>query len=364
MLIIVLFGAIQGFVLSFFLLAKPKENKVAFYYFFFFLITISYFNFSYALHYSEIIIIENFSITTLPFPYKYLIGVCFYFYVKFQVKKSGGGFSKLEYLLFLPAIVYGFLRLYWFVIFILNIDKDIFWNVYVSGFFVYNEIAYLLFNLILAIVSLQFLKKQKGKMVLNKNGLKHWKWVLKIAYSFALFTLCNFLYQILILFFNLEHSGKFYLIFLILNTIYIYWLGFESLVNKKYLFSFFTLKNVNQNFINSSDYLLEKLNEVIELDEIYKRKNLKVADLASLLEITEKELSDYIFENYSMSFSDFINQKRVEKVKELILKKESEKYTLVTIAENAGFNSKTSFNTVFKKHTGLTPTEYKNQHKK
>jgi AraC-like DNA-binding protein len=64
-----------------------------------------------------------------------------------------------------------------------------------------------------------------------------------------------------------------------------------------------------------------------------------------------------------MSFSDYINQQRIEKVKKLLKSEDQKKYTLLAIAENAGFSSKSSFNAVFKKMTGLTPTQYKANHK-
>jgi len=60
-----------------------------------------------------------------------------------------------------------------------------------------------------------------------------------------------------------------------------------------------------------------------------------------------------------MNFSEFLNQYRIEKVKELLRSSEANKYTLVTLAEAAGFSSKSSFNAIFKKMTGMTPSAYK-----
>ena len=63
------------------------------------------------------------------------------------------------------------------------------------------------------------------------------------------------------------------------------------------------------------------------------------------------------------NFFDFINSYRVESVKEMLLNKEFEHYTVLAIGLESGFNSKTSFNTVFKKMTGVTPSEYRKQNK-
>ena len=78
-----------------------------------------------------------------------------------------------------------------------------------------------------------------------------------------------------------------------------------------------------------------------------------------MVETTEKALSLYIHESYGASFSEYINRLRVEKVKTMILNTEQEQYTLLALAEKAGFSSKSSFNAVFKRVTGFTPTQFK-----
>lgn len=64
---------------------------------------------------------------------------------------------------------------------------------------------------------------------------------------------------------------------------------------------------------------------------------------------------------YQLNFSQFVNQYRVEKAKELLLNNH-QNYTVLAIAYESGFNSKTAFNTTFKKICGLTPTEFTKAH--
>ena len=112
------------------------------------------------------------------------------------------------------------------------------------------------------------------------------------------------------------------------------------------------------------DSNLKSLSVVSKLKKsMLANKNLKISDLASLLNTTDKALSHHIHENFGMSFTNYINQLRVEKVKTLLYSREQDKYTLLAIAEKAGFSSKSSFNAVFKKITGLTPTQYKTRYK-
>ena len=61
------------------------------------------------------------------------------------------------------------------------------------------------------------------------------------------------------------------------------------------------------------------------------------------------------------SFFDLINSYRIEEAKKMIKEPEDEKMTISEVMYKVGFNSKSSFNTAFKKYTGLTPSEYKSQ---
>ena len=66
-----------------------------------------------------------------------------------------------------------------------------------------------------------------------------------------------------------------------------------------------------------------------------------------------------INEGLKKNFYDLVNGYRVEEAKRLLVDPNSNNYTVLSIGFEAGFNSKTTFNTVFKKFTGLTPTAYR-----
>ena len=63
-----------------------------------------------------------------------------------------------------------------------------------------------------------------------------------------------------------------------------------------------------------------------------------------------------------MSFYDFVNEYRVKEASKRLLDPAYREYTILAIALDAGFHSKTSFNRMFKKVTGLTPSQYIKQH--
>ena len=107
----------------------------------------------------------------------------------------------------------------------------------------------------------------------------------------------------------------------------------------------------------------EHLSELINLMEKEKpfiNSNLTLQDLSQKLSISTHNLSEIINSQLKKSFFDFINKYRVDEVKKALADPQKKNYTLLAIALDSGFNSKSSFNSIFKKHTNMTPSEYKN----
>lgn len=103
-----------------------------------------------------------------------------------------------------------------------------------------------------------------------------------------------------------------------------------------------------------------KLWNHMEQEKKYLNSELTIHDLAKELNLSSKILSQIINEGYSCNFFDFINKFRIEEAKRLILNQTDDKMTILEVMYDSGFNSKSSFNTAFKKITKLTPTEFKN----
>lgn len=89
---------------------------------------------------------------------------------------------------------------------------------------------------------------------------------------------------------------------------------------------------------------------------------LTLTTLAKALNVSRSQLSQLINEGTGDNFYDFINKYRVEEVKRLMGDPQVKNYSLLGIALEAGFKSKSTFNLIFKRYTGLTPSAYlKNQ---
>jgi len=102
-----------------------------------------------------------------------------------------------------------------------------------------------------------------------------------------------------------------------------------------------------------------KLNQVLITKKPYLDESLSLSQLAEKLEITDKKLSELLNQHLNTNFYNFINEYRVAEVKEKLIKKDNEKHTLLSIAYDCGFQSKTSFNRVFKQKTGVSPSKFR-----
>ena len=106
---------------------------------------------------------------------------------------------------------------------------------------------------------------------------------------------------------------------------------------------------------------LKNLLQLMEKDKPYLNSELTLRELSEKLSMSTHNLSEILNTKLNQNFYDFINRYRVEEVKQRLADKESDKFSLIAIAFDSGFNSKSAFNTIFKKHTGTTPSQYRKQ---
>ena len=108
--------------------------------------------------------------------------------------------------------------------------------------------------------------------------------------------------------------------------------------------------------------ILQEILQHMENKKPWLEPELTVDQLATALNIRPKILSQVINETLHQNFFDFINRYRIEEAKRLLNNPPDKKITVLEVLYQVGFNSKSSFNTLFKKHTGLTPSEFKKMH--
>jgi AraC-like DNA-binding protein len=108
-----------------------------------------------------------------------------------------------------------------------------------------------------------------------------------------------------------------------------------------------------------SERYLNRLLQLMESDRLFTDRDLTIQKLAEKLSIPAPHLSQTINERLGKNFPDFINSYRIDEAKKRLLDPAKKHYTVLAIAEEVGFNSKSAFNDVFKKHVKMTPSEFR-----
>ena len=106
-------------------------------------------------------------------------------------------------------------------------------------------------------------------------------------------------------------------------------------------------------------HLVNDLINYVENEQPYLNGSLTIEILSKETGIPKHYLTQIINEHLHKNFYNFINEYRVNKVIEMMKKDAEQSYTILALAFDAGFNSKSSFNTIFKKFTGKTPSQYR-----
>jgi len=309
----------------------------------------------------------------IPFQQVFLLGPIFYFYVK-TLLHHNLQFKQQDLLHFLPAIVY---LIYSIVVFITDAlvldsfyfyadgrDKDLdFWY----------QMAGLISMLFYLYLSLRYYHSYRNLSLQEVSFADEiaYKWIKHFTIAFGLILILRVLFFIL----NPEWGqfGRkfwYYLCFSILMY-YISITGYFNTIrttmklDANIIGDLASPKNIEKS--KDSDEMGEdlrlperrdKINQLFETEEVYKNPNLTLTDLASFLNTNRNIVSKTINQEFQLNFNDFVNQKRAEAVIEQLKKGAHRKNTLLAIALACGFNSKTTFNRAFKKHTGITPRQF------
>ncbi|NMH86226.1 helix-turn-helix domain-containing protein [Flavivirga algicola] len=151
-------------------------------------------------------------------------------------------------------------------------------------------------------------------------------------------------------------------------SILIYWIGYSAIL-QKHLYQ--ERKEIRSKISNKShkksplannrekSTTYSKIDDLIISDKLHLDPSLSLKTLSKKLNLSEGYISQLINKNSSLNFNDYINSLRINDAKVMLTNPDYDNYTIIAIGLEAGFNSKSSFYTAFKKLTGKTPIEYK-----
>lgn len=357
-------------LMAFFLLTVKTENKLAnrLFALFFILSAIDlsgFFMYMYTENHRNLEIFRStFCLLGMPSFYLYVLAVC---YSDFRLKWK-------HTIHLLPFIVVN-------VLFIPRIYKSIEEGNFIGPLNQMSEIYFIQilieFQYIFYIVSV-FLILKKYKEIYLENytnpSVSTYKWLFQMT--------CVFLvaHSIVALKNILRYSG-FREVFLwanvLVGTIALFitcWFIMKALkypelfrgVNSKLVLTKDILPEINEKpeAVNQQNDLINAqistLKQYMTEKEPFLDPSLTIQELANQISIPVRDLSILINHHIDQHFFDFVNEYRIQKAMQILRDQSKKQLTVLEILYEVGFNSKSSFNTSFKKYTNLTPTSYRN----
>ena len=234
---------------------------------------------------------------------------------------------------------------------------------------VFNHIALHLQSTIYIVAGFIVLKRAKKIFVENysSNTIETYKWLFQLL----LFT--SILYVVAIIKNVLKYFGRQENFEITMNILIVYVLGvvcwyvlkalrfpniFNGVDSKTTLINDLIEENKNNNG-TVFEKEVKQLTSYMEIKKPYLKASLSIRSLAEDIKMNSRDLSVLINQHLNQHFFDFVNEYRIKEAMEILKNPSKKEFTVLEILYEVGFNSKSSFNTAFKKHTGYTPTQFR-----
>ncbi|SFR51447.1 Helix-turn-helix domain-containing protein [Robiginitalea myxolifaciens] len=231
------------------------------------------------------------------------------------------------------------------------------------GFAIIRDVVFLIFLLTGSYYFNQYQRAIKATYSSLLNTDITWiRYLIGLCIAFTSIDLASLFLEIF------SSEGAFYgayfsVVSLFLVTLF---LGYTGVEQPKIIVADFLLEDINsirqpqQIEITKGDKeLIGALDSMMIKDKLFLAEELTLGELADNLGITDKELSALLNQKKQISFYDYVNGFRVDEFKKRVKEEQYKHLTLLGIAFDCGFNSKASFNRIFKRHTGQSPSEFR-----
>ncbi|MFA6403097.1 MAG: helix-turn-helix domain-containing protein [Salinivirgaceae bacterium] len=360
--IIIYAGIVQGFY-SAFVLTHTKLRNPANYYLAILLmvLSISILHSSFIIPYFHQFHHTNFHIKE---PFILLVIPLVWLYVK-KLNEPQFRFSKKHMLHFVPFVLVMLLSIVFFV----HNKEFVFDSQYNTHTLSLNILMYIvalgqyIFYLVYILRIIHSFKAKALNELSNTEDIDP-TWLLIFLFTFLIIFVL--LIAMMVIAIHSLEAGYFNQIVSLVFALAIYILGYKGLFQqtilpqKQEILPLTSEMNEKETIENRFDeQLLKKLLDFMTHHKPYHEPELTLTALALQLGIGRNQLSELINTGTGGNFYDFVNKYRVEEVKQLMENPKYKDYTILAVAFEAGFPSKSTFNSIFKKFTGDTPSEYR-----
>lgn len=294
----------------------------------------------------------------LPFSLAYWIGPAFYFYIK-TLTEGATAFRKKDLWHFSPIIL-NYLHSFYHAILDYSDHSPLLHHITE----IFESLA-ILSVMIYLILSFRLVRSYQRQLL---NNISYTDRIdLRWVNQFIVVTACSF---IIIWIYVIEGAllgGKFAPLqwteprafMLLIYAGVLYWLSISGFKQAQTHQVFNLEEAPNESNQDELSNVIQKLNTIIESEKLYRNPELSLSDLSASVDISERTISQAINQQLGKNFFQLINEYRVAEIKEQLKDPNNDHLKIISLAYDAGFNSKASFHRVFKSYTGQTPKEYK-----
>ena len=361
--IIISIAILFGLIFSIIILRQPKGSKRANRFLALFLFTITTLLFSNFIVFSHLYKIYP-HLIGCSFLLWYILPPAFYFYVKTGTHPN---YRFAWYDIFhLAPVIYTLISLIPFYALSPEIKLNWFENQlsnpidlsFISGFIIVYSFVYLAASIYLIIDFEKHYKKD-----FSNTNVEHIDGIKRLILVYVIYKALDLLALIASFFSDQSTIGIMQFISVSL-CIFIFVIVYIFLHQPEKLFQSEIIKAKYKTSPLSDSDLSEqshKLQAMMTGQKLYLDSDINLSILAQTLEISTHTLSQIINQYYKMNFYEFINQYRVDEVKSQLLKEENKNLTIIAIAYDAGFNSKSSFYKIFKRFVGKSPSAFRKE---
>ena len=307
-------------------------------------------------------------LTFFPFGIAYGYSVCIWFYV-LTLTNARRKFESKDWFFFAPSIIYLIFRFY---LFAQNLEfKDWFnENYYLPIANPFITVTEFVWNLAFLYFSIRHYRKYRAWLDENYSDTEKIKfdWLRNFLYIFTFIFILGAIFDFTSSFFvKLSYVQYFY--FEVFLALLIYYLAIAGYLRSRAIEVNFSeaesapIEAATENkkaLVPESELqnLKIKLRDLMENEKPFLDPQLTLSALAKRLGVNTTVLSYIINNGFGVNFNDFVNEFRINAVKNKLRNGALENSNLLDVALDSGFNSKATFNRAFKKFTGIAPKDF------
>ncbi|MGB6035849.1 MAG: helix-turn-helix domain-containing protein [Cryomorphaceae bacterium] len=203
------------------------------------------------------------------------------------------------------------------------------------------------------------------RIITKSWELQQTNWLLSFSVPILLILLTSWVHNLLVAF-RVEYFGEVWASnvntgLVLISAFLFYFLAFKLLLNSADIIPKLARKKYEGSTL-SYDTAMKCESELVRLmeeEKLFLDSKLTLGQVSEILDTPRQYISEVLSHHMNTNFQNFVNGYRVNEFLKRLKDDQNDRFTLLSLALESGFNSKSSFNSIFKKFKGLTPTQYK-----